>query len=393
VSRGDGARQERAVVERELRPSGSAAPTAGVPAEPVRDHHDEEMPGPQISRRKLLLGVLVVVAALAFLYYVLPQIAGLDETWHRIERGDPWWLALAGAFTVLSFGGYVMVFQGVYAHACRRRLGARESYQITMAGLAATRVFAAGGAGGIALTAWALRRAGMPPREVADRSVAFLVLTYAFYMLAMLVCGLGLRYGAFGGEAPFSITIVPALFALICIVICLLLALTPTNLNRRLEGYASRTRRVGRLTQRAANLPAAMSAGVRIALRLVAARDRDAILGTVAYWGFNIAVLWASFKAFGESPPFAVLVMGYYVGMLGNLLPLPGGVGGVDGGMIGAFIAFGVDDGLAVVAVLTYRAFAFWLPTIPGAIAYFQLRRTVARWRESSRGAPGYAAA
>jgi uncharacterized membrane protein YbhN (UPF0104 family) len=50
--------------------------------------------------------------------------------------------------------------------------------------------------------------------------------------------------------------------------------------------------------------------------------------------------------------------------------------------MIGAFIGFGVDDGLAVVAVLTYRAFAFWLPTIPGAIAFFQLRRTVQRWRE-----------
>jgi uncharacterized protein (TIRG00374 family) len=79
--------------------------------------------------------------------------------------------------------------------------------------------------------------------------------------------------------------------------------------------------------------------------------------------------------------------------MLGNLLPLPGGVGGVDGGMIGAFIGFGVDDGLAVVAVLTYRAFAFWLPTIPGAIAFFQLRRTVARWREEREGEHGRAAA
>ena len=81
--------------------------------------------------------------------------------------------------------------------------------------------------------------------------------------------------------------------------------------------------------------------------------------------------------------------MGYFVGMLGNLLPLPGGVGGVDGGMIGAFIGFGVDDGLAVVAVLTYRAFAFWLPTIPGAIAFFQLRRTVTRWREEPDGDRG----
>ena len=73
--------------------------------------------------------------------------------------------------------------------------------------------------------------------------------------------------------------------------------------------------------------------------------------------------------------------MGYFVGMLGNTLPLPGGIGGVDGGMIGAFIALDVSGGLAVVAVLVYRIFSFWLPTIPGAIAYLQLRRTVQRWR------------
>ncbi len=74
--------------------------------------------------------------------------------------------------------------------------------------------------------------------------------------------------------------------------------------------------------------------------------------------------------------------------MLGNLLPLPGGLGGVEGGMIGAFAAFGVDFNLAVLAVLSYRAISFWLPTIPGAIAYFQLRRTVARWREEQSGMP-----
>jgi uncharacterized protein (TIRG00374 family) len=92
-------------------------------------------------------------------------------------------------------------------------------------------------------------------------------------------------------------------------------------------------------------------------------------------------VLWASFRAFGDPPPAAVLVQAFFLGMLGNLLPLPGGVGGVEGGMIGAFAAFDVDSGLAVVAVLVFRAFTFWLPLIPGVIAYFQLRRTVERWR------------
>jgi uncharacterized protein (TIRG00374 family) len=113
-------------------------------------------------------------------------------------------------------------------------------------------------------------------------------------------------------------------------------------------------------------------------------RSRNpALLGAAAWWGFDIAVLWACFHAFGEAPPVAVIVMAYFTGMLGNLLPLPGGVGGVEGGMIAAFLAFDVSGGLAVVAVLTYRAFAFWLPTIPGLFAYIGLRRTVKEWESS----------
>ena len=103
------------------------------------------------------------------------------------------------------------------------------------------------------------------------------------------------------------------------------------------------------------------------------------------------AALWACFHAFGDAPTLGVLVVGFFVGMLGNLLPLPGGIGGVDGGMIGAFVAFGVDAGLAVVVVLTYRGFTFWLPTVPGIVAYLQLRRTVERWKEERSAAAAHA--
>ena len=70
-----------------------------------------------------------------------------------------------------------------------------------------------------------------------------------------------------------------------------------------------------------------------------------------------------------------MLVMGYFVGMFGNLLPLPGGVGGVEGGMIGAFVAFGEPASMALVAVLAYRLVSFWLPMVVGAPAYVALRR------------------
>jgi uncharacterized membrane protein YbhN (UPF0104 family) len=69
------------------------------------------------------------------------------------------------------------------------------------------------------------------------------------------------------------------------------------------------------------------------------------------------------------------VVVAYFVGMLGNLLPLPGGIGGVDGGMIAALVRFGIAGGAALVAVLAYRAYAFWHPIVPGALAYLQLVR------------------
>ncbi len=342
---------------------------------------EEEMPLIKVTRRTLFLMALFVVLCIVFLTAVLPQLAGLGDTWKQVKDGDPLWLLVAGVFTALSFAGYVVLFQGVYVRG-GFRLTAVESYQITMAGLAATRVFAAGGAGGIALTAWALRRAGMPKRAVADQTLAFLVLTYGVYMAAVVVGGFGLYLGILPGSQDWAITLLPAIIGLVAFAIALLASLTPTDLQRRVEGYARRHGRLGRLAQRAANLPAAISSGIRISVSLVREGD-PALAGSIAYWGFNIAVLWASFRAFGEAPPWAVIVMGYFVGMLANLLPLPGGVGGVDGGMIGAFVAFGGESkDSIVVAVLTYRLFAFYLPTIPGAVAYFQLRRTVARWKD-----------
>jgi uncharacterized membrane protein YbhN (UPF0104 family) len=201
-------------------------------------------------------------------------------------------------------------------------------------------------------------------------------------MVALVVVGFGLYLGLFPGSDDWAITLLPACIGGAFIIIGLLASLTPPDLQQRLEGFAHDRGRFARVLQKAANLPAALSAGVRISIRHIRAGD-PALAGSIAYWGFNIAILWASFKAFGHAPPWAVIVMGYFVGMLANLLPLPGGVGGVDGGMIGAFVAFGGESkDTIVVAVLTYRLFAFYLPTLPGALAYLQLRKTVARWRD-----------
>ena len=327
------------------------------------------LPQLRLDRRRALLAGLFVVAAIAVLYVALPRLAGLDATWNRLDEGQPAWLAAALAFEVVSFASYVVLFRAVFARE-DSPIGRRASYQITMAGLAATRLLATGGAGGIALTVWALRRSGLSRRRVAVRMTAFLVLLYAVFMGALLLFGTGLSSGALAGPDPFGLTVVPALFGAVVIVAASSFAAVPPRLGEH---------RSGRVLRRLATVPATVGDGVREAIRLLRTRDWR-LAGALGWWAFDVAVLWSCLRAFGSEPPIAVVVMAYFVGMLGNLLPLPGGIGGVDGGMIGALIGFGVPGGEAIVGVLAYRAFAFWLPTIPGVVAYVQLLRTVRTW-------------
>jgi len=353
-------------------------------------HHEEEMPRVVITRRQAVAFGVFVLTVVGFLYFVLPKLAGVGTTLNHLENGDGWWIAFGVVLELLSFAGYVVLFRAVFVTTRSRPprlshppgpIGWSESYQITMAGLAATRLFATAGAGGVALTAWALRRSGMEARLVACRMVAFMVLLYAVYAGSVLVDGLGLGTGLFPGGGSFALTFVPAIVSAVLMTAVGAMALLPGDIERRLGRWASGSGRVAHWVARAVTVPALAASGVRTAIELIRERD-PGLLGAVAWWGFDISVLWAMFHAFGSPPPFTVIWMSYFIGMLGNLLPLPGGLGGVEGGMIGAFAAFGVDLDLAVLAVLSYRAISFWLPTIPGAVAYFQLRHTVARWRE-----------
>jgi len=364
------------------RPVGRTPPESPAREAPGRDLL-EEMPRVRLTRRQVVVFGVFVLSAVGFLYFVLPKLTGAATTVHRIERGDTWWIVIGVLLELASFAGYIFLFRAVFVGgegSVPGRIGWRESYEITMAGLAATRLFAAGGAGGIALTAWALRRSGMEPRVVAARMVAFMVLLYTVYAASMLIDGIGLATGLFPGGGSFAITAVPAIVAFVLFAVVGALALLPGDIERRLAALAPGSGRLRHFVTRLATVPALAATGVRGAIELIRSRD-PGLLGALAWWGFDISVLWAMFHAFGEPPPFTVIWMAYFVGMLGNLLPLPGGLGGVEGGMIGAFAAFGVNLELAVLAVLSYRAISFWLPTVPGAVAYFQLRRTVSRWR------------
>jgi uncharacterized protein (TIRG00374 family) len=333
--------------------------------------------------RRIAQTLLIVLILIGAIYVLLPKIVGLDDALATLDQGEPVWIAVAVAFNLVAFASYVALFRGVVGERVLH-LEWRESYQITMAGLAATRLFSAGGAGGIVLTYWALRKAGMGRRQSACRMVAFLVVLYAVYLAALMLFGILLRANVLPGESPIGLTIVPAALAGAVIVIFLLIALIPDDLERRLarftEGYRFR-----RFARRLATGPATLASGTRTAIAFVRGPRRGglAVLGAVGFWAANIAILWASFEAFGVDVPLAVLVQGFFVGMVANLFPFaPGGVGAVDAGMIGAFVLFGLPGSDVFAAVLVYRLIAFWLPIPPGIVAFIQLRRTAQRWDE-----------
>jgi uncharacterized protein (TIRG00374 family) len=343
--------------------------------------HIAEMP--IFTTRRLVQTIVVVLLLLGGIYFLFPKVVGLGNALDKLDDADPLWIAIAIGFNVVAYATYIALFKAVVGgDALRLTWG--ETYEINMAGVAATLLFSAGGAGGIALTYWALRKAGMRRRDVARRMVAFVSLHYIFYPIALIVFGILLRTGVMNGKSSVELTIVPAGVAGALLIIGVLITLIPPDAERRLARFAH-SDRSRQLLETLGKVPATLAEGFRFALGLFAHPSKGglAVVGAAGFWAASIGVLWASFHAFGVHVPLAVVVQGFFLGMVANLFPLaPAGVGAVDAGMIGAFVLFGIPEETVFPAVLIFRLVSFWMPIPPGVFAFFQLRHTVHRWEE-----------
>jgi putative heme transporter len=349
------------------------------PEQPVNGNGGFELP--LFTRRRVAQTLLVVLLLLIGIYFLFPKLVGLGDALSKLSEADAAWIAVAIGFNVVAIATYVALFKAVVGGDALRLTWA-ETYEINMAGVAATLLFSAAGAGGIALTYWALRKAGMRRRDVGRRMVAFISLHYVFYPLALIVFGVLLRTGVLPGKHSVELTVVPAAVAGVLLLLGLGLALIPPDLGRRVAAHA-RGERAQSIAANIAKVPAIAAEGFRFALGLFAHPSRGglAVIGAAGFWAANIGILWASFQAFGVEVPLAVVVQGFFLGMVANLFPLaPAGVGAVDAGMIGAFVLFGIPEETVFPAILIYRLVAFWLPIPPGIVAFFQLRKRVARW-------------
>jgi uncharacterized protein (TIRG00374 family) len=320
----------------------------------------EEFEPRRLARRTIQISAVLVVAGL-----VLLLAPGLGHVRHLLTEAKPEWLVLAVAFEAMSCVSYVLMFRPVFCN----NMPWRTSWEIGLAELGAGSIVPASGAGGLALGAWILHEGGMPGEQIARRSVAFFLIKSSVNFIAVAVLGTLMAVGLLGPALSLWLTAVPAAGALL--VITVVLAVPRLGAGEPVPADARRLRRATREVRKA------LVGGTRESVRILRSRNLLVIVGAVGYWAWDNAVLWATFHAFGYSPPITVVLMGYLIGQLGGLLPLPGGLGGIDGGLIGTLIVYGTPAPVTAAAVLAYRVILFWLPLLVGAVAFISLRRAL----------------
>jgi uncharacterized membrane protein YbhN (UPF0104 family) len=318
---------------------------------------------PRHLRRRLAELAILGIAVFA----LVSALPGLDDVRARFGDANVWFVALAGLLELASCLSYVVAFRDVFCP----QMAWGFSYNLALAEQATNVLVPTGGAGGLALGAWALRQGGMRTEYIGRRSVAFFVLTSIPNFLCGAVGGFLLAAHILPGHSSGAPTVVLAACAAATI---LLVATLP-----RLIGLFRLGDGGGSIRRAVRSAAVTLERGVRDTGTILASRRRAAIAGAIGYMAFDVAALGAAFAAFGSPPPIGSLIFGYVVGQLGGLIPLPGGIGGTDGGLIGALVLSGAPLSQTAAAVLAYRAFQLLLPAVLGVVAFTRLRAELSR--------------
>ena len=309
----------------------------------------------QIARKVGSVALLLGIGAV-----VLTQLPGLRDIGHQLAGADGGWITVALIFELASTASFALAFHGVYD----RRPSARASTSMSLAVQGMNIVLPSGGAGGLAIGAVLLDRAGVPRSFAASRTVALFLVTSLVSFVAVVIAGFGVASGLLAGEAKLALTLLPGALALL--VIAGVFALS------RSRGPVDSTP-AGRIGRAVASTRAYLRDGVRASSELLRSGDRLVIAGAIGYFVFDVAALAAAFHAVGSAGlPIGLLVLAYTLGHGGALVPIPGSA---EGGLIGMFVLYGMSLPTATAAVLAYRALHAGVPMLLGVIGLADVRR------------------
>jgi uncharacterized membrane protein YbhN (UPF0104 family) len=312
--------------------------------------------------RKALIDLGIVALLIIGAIQLESQFSGVGAA---LEKTRPELLILAVGLEILSEFGFVLAFLLVMDPDDRLFSKRMLGRQIAWTELGGGMLLPAGAVGGPGIAAWALNKVGMEGELIAQRSFVLVFLNSAVDFAAVMFFGVTMYFGVLSGSTDPLLTILPAGIAFVVVVGVLLVPRVFLPLARRSSAHHPK----------AAIVLETLGRGVTGTVGEFRKHDWR-LIGPVAYWAFDNAVLYAVFIALGHPPPVGVVVMSYLVGALGGSIPIPAGLGSI-AGMAGILVAFGVSVGHATAAVLVYQAISIGVAIVGGAIAYFFLRRNL----------------
>ena len=321
--------------------------------------HLERHPGQHLLL--ILIGAGLAVGAAVGIAWA----AGFERVLHELRHVDPIWLPVAFGMEVAAYLGYIVAYREVARAEGGPRLGIARAGAIVAAGFG---VFVI--RGGFVVDRHALEAAGLEPRAARIRVLGLGALEYAILapaaaLAAVIILARGSTHPSLGFTLPWAIAVPLGFIAAFA------------ALAYRGQGHSG-----GRW--RGAFHHALDAVGILRSLATQGAAHGGAFLGTTLYWVGDVGCLWASLRAFHESPDLAALVIGYATGyaLTRRTLPL-GGAGSVEALVSFALAWTGIPLAQALLAVCAYRIFNLWLPLLPAAVGLRHLKR----WQQEAASA------
>jgi uncharacterized membrane protein YbhN (UPF0104 family) len=323
-------------------------------------------PLPHLARHPAQHAILIGVgAALAFGAAIgIAWAAGFGQVLHELHHFDPIWLPVAFGMEVAAYFGYVVAYREIARVEGGPRLGIGRAGAIVAAGFGAFVI-----RGGFVVDRQALEAAGLDPRQARIRvlglgALEYAVLAPAAALAAVVLLARGSTHPSLGFTLPWAIAV-------------------PLGFVAAFAALTYRHRVGGEGAWRTALRHALDAVQMLKNLAAQGAVHGGAFIGTTLYWVGDVGCLWASLRAFHDSPDIAALIIGYATGyaLTRRTLPL-GGAGTVEALVSFALAWTGIPLAKAVLAVCAYRIFNLWLPLLPAAIGLRHLKR----WRDVTSG-------
>jgi uncharacterized membrane protein YbhN (UPF0104 family) len=326
---------------------------------------------------KPLLVVLVAAGATVATALVLASYAGWPHVVHLTTERHSWgWLAVCFVGELVAYVGYALTIRDMARVDDGPEMDIGVSAKTVVAGFG---VFAATrSSGGFAVDYWAFRRAGAGKRDALQRVLALGFLEYAVLGTAALVAS-ALLYLRLDGHASNGVTL-PSLT-----IIPLFVAAFWLTSPMRLQRFSRHARDAGRVKKGFAN--AVAGAGTVRRLLLSPREHGLGVAGNTLYWAGDILCLWAALQLVGgRHITLSALVLAYSSGYVLTRRALPaGGAGVVEVALTFALVGMGVRFGPALVGVLIYRLFNFWLPIVPALVLLPSIRQLRARFQTAEQ--------